>query len=40
MLIDRGFSLFKSFEDVTKLKEEAKKFKFKYFLSNKMIKKI
>ena len=40
MLIDKGFSLFKSFENISNLKEEAKKFKFKYFLANKIIKKI
>ena len=40
MLINKGYSLFKSFEYNNDLKSETKKFGIKYFLSKKIIKKV
>ncbi len=40
ILIEKGFIVFKSFESKTKLKDESIKFGFKYFLLNKIIKKV
>ncbi len=40
ILIKRGFSVFKSFEENTDLKTQARKFGLKFFLNKKIIKKI
>ena len=39
-LINKGFNLFKSFEDNSDLKKESKKFGIKYYLLNNIVKKI
>ena len=39
-LIDKGFSLFKTFEESMDIKIQCKQFGFKYFLLNKKIKKV
>ena len=39
-LIKKGFSLFKSFDDTMNIKKQSKKFGIKYYLSNKLVKKI
>ncbi len=40
LLIDKGYILFKTFDDIISLKLQAKKFGIKYYLSNKVVKKI
>ena len=39
-LINKGYSLFKSFEDNIDIKKEAKKFGIKYYLINNIVKQI
>ena len=39
-LINKGFNLFKSFEDNSDMKKESKKFGIKYYLLNNVVKKI
>ena len=39
-LINKGYSLFKTFEDNSDIKKEAKKFGIKYYLMNKIVKQI
>jgi len=39
-LINKGYSLFKTFEDNSNIKKEAKKFGIKYYLMNKIVKQI
>ena len=39
-LLNKGYSLFKSFEDDSDLKKEAKKFGIKYYLMNNIVKQI
>lgn len=39
-LINKGFNLFKSFEDNSDMKKESKKFGIKYYLLNNIVKKI
>ena len=40
LLIKKGFTLFKSFDDKTELKLQSKNFGIKYFLSKKLVKKV
>ncbi len=39
-LINKGYSLFKTFEDNIDIKKEAKKFGIKYYLINNVVKQI
>ena len=39
-LINKGYSLFKTFEDNIDIKKEAKKFGIKYYLINNIVKQI
>jgi len=39
-LINKGYSLFKTFEDNSDIKKEAKKFGIKYYLMNNIVKQI
>ena len=39
-LLNKGYSLFKSFEDDSDIKKEAKKFGIKYYLMNNIVKQI
>ena len=39
-LLGKGYSLFKSFDDRLDLKKQSKRFGIKYYLSNKIIKKL
>ena len=39
-LINKGYSLFKTFEDKIDIKKEAKKFGIKYYLMNNIVKQI
>jgi hypothetical protein len=40
LLIKKGFSLFKTFEENLNIKEQAKKYRIRYFLLNKKVKKV